>query len=200
MSNRPDNPSQPVSETERRTTLEMRNSDYQTLSAETRLDYSLNRFLLFALTSLRVETDSLDRVFIGTGIGKDFVRNLKLDIGIGLTRFFGEDITQRDTEETSTETQDTEITALSTLVWRQQILRRITTDIRGTTYWYVQEKSASAELNVGANLGITDRLWLRPSLIMEYLRAERRGDPFQYQFRASLVYRFQPRPRRPERD
>ncbi|MBM3240235.1 hypothetical protein FJZ31_28460 [Candidatus Poribacteria bacterium] len=68
------------------------------------------------------------------------------------------------------------------------------------TYWYVQEKSASAELNVGANLGITDRLWLRPSLIREYLSAERRGDPFQYKFRASLVYRFQPQPRRPERD
>ncbi|MBM3240234.1 hypothetical protein FJZ31_28455 [Candidatus Poribacteria bacterium] len=130
---RPNNPSRSASETERQATFEMRSSDYQTLSAEARLDYSPNRFLLFGLTSLRVETDSLDRVFVGTGIGKDFVRNLKLDIGIGLTRFFGEDITQRDTEEISTETQDIEITVLSTLVWRHQILRRITMDVRGTT-------------------------------------------------------------------
>jgi len=210
MANRRNNPSQSVSEQDNpetvseqdtsetvseQTTFEMMSSDYQTLSAETRLDYSLaRRFFLFGFTSLRLETDSLDRVFVGTGVGKDLFRNLKFDLGIGLTRFFGEDITQRDTEEASTETLDTEITALSTLEWRRRILPRIFMDIRGTTYWYVQEDSASAELNVGANLGITNRLSLRPSLRMDYLGAEREGDPFQYQFQVSLVYRFQSLP------
>ena len=199
MPNRPNNPSRTVSETERQATLEMMSSDYQTLSAETRLDYSLNRFFLFGLTSLRMETDSLDRVFVGTGIGKDFFRDVKLDLGVGLTQFFGEDTTQ-DTRQASTESQGTEVTMLSTLTWRYPISRRMTIDIRGRGYWYVQGKSASAELNVGANLGITDRLMLRPSLIMDYLEAERRGDPFQYQFRASLVYRFRTSPGRSERE
>ncbi len=33
---------------------------------------------------------------------------------------------------------------------------------------------------------------------MDYLGAEREGDPFQYQFRASLVYRFRSSPRSEE--
>jgi len=185
--------------------VEIGSGEDQRLELETRLDYSLSKLFLFELGSLRLDTSSLDRAFIGAGMGRDLPKNVKLDLGIGLTRFFGEYETAdsfgrlliRSREEES-ETLGTEATLFSTLEWRSRPLPRTTMDFKGRVYWYVQERQAGSELDVGTNFQIIRGTFLRLSTSLEYLPVEQSGDPFQYRIQASLVYQFMPSPRRPE--
>jgi hypothetical protein len=66
------------------------------LNGETRLDYRLSqKTFLFGLSSLRVDTRSDNRLFLGSGVGTNLSHDLSLDVGIGLTRLFGTGQDQR---------------------------------------------------------------------------------------------------------
>jgi hypothetical protein len=183
----------------------MGSSEDQRLELETRLDYSLSKLYLFELGSLRLDTTSLNRAFIGTGLGRNLPKNVRLNLGAGVTHFFGEyestdsfgRLFIRGTEEES-ETLGTEVTLFSSLEWRFRPLPRIMMDLRERIYWYVQEGQASNELNIGTNFQIIRGTSLRLSASLDYLPLERSEDPFQYRIQASVVYQFTPSPRRSE--
>jgi hypothetical protein len=180
--------------------FETSSNQNQMLNLGTRLDYPLGSFFLFGQTSLRIDTTSLNRTSIGTGVGHDLPKNAKLDIGFGLTRFFGEYVAADKqgylvTQNTTESEVGNTATLFSTLEWRTRLSSLINLDLSETTYWYMQENKASAELKIGTNLRVTRSLFLRTSASMDYLSLERSESPFGYQIQASLVYSFGGPPR-----
>jgi hypothetical protein len=179
--------------------FETNSNQNQMLNLGTRLDYPLGSFFLFGQTSLRMDTTSLNRTSIGTGLGHDLPKNAKLDIGFGLTRFFGEYVAENKQGYLVQNTTESEVgntaTLFSTLEWRTRLSSLLNMDLSETTYWYMQENKASAELKIGTNLRVTRALFLRTSASMDYLSVERSEAPFGYRIQASLVYSFGGPPR-----
>ena len=94
------------------------------LSEETRLDYKMGqKMFLFSLSSLRADTRSDNRLFLGAGAGSLLFSSFSLDMGIGLTRLFGTTQSQPLLDESSSSINF--LSALSTVQYQHPISRNI---------------------------------------------------------------------------
>lgn len=160
------------------------------LNGETRLDYRLSqKMFLFGLSSLRVDTRSNNRLFLGSGAGTNLSHDLSLDVGIGLTRLFETGQDQRLIEEESLLGKRV-LSALSNIQYQRPISRNISIHLNGRGYWYIQQQAFSGLLNLGTSIRLYGQFSLNPYTTLEYLGIEQTSDPFQYQVQIRLSYAF----------
>ena len=159
------------------------------LSGETRLDHMMGqKMFLFGLSSLRVDTRSDNRFFLGAGAGSLLFPGFSLDMGIGLTRLFGTTQSQSLLDESTSNTNL--LSALSTVQYQHSISRNMSIYLNGRGYWYPQQQAVSGQLHLGTNIRIFRQLFLSPVVAIEYLGIEQSNEPFLYQVQANLSYTF----------
>ena len=159
------------------------------LSGETRLDHMMGqKIFLFGLSSLRVDTRSDNRFFLGVGVGSLFFSGFSLDMGIGLTRLFGTTQSQPWLDEISSSTNL--LSALSTVQYQYSISSNMSIYLNGRGYWYPKQQTVSGQLQLGTNIRFSRQVFLSPIVAIEYLGIEQSNEPFLYQVQANLSYAF----------
>ena len=159
------------------------------LSGETRLDYKMGqKMFLFGLSSLRADTRSDNRLFLGAGAGSLLFPGFSLDMGIGLTRLFGTTQSQPLLDESSSRTNL--LSALSTVQYQRSVSRNMSIYLNGRGYWYPQQQAVSGQLHLGTNIRVFRQLFLSPIVAIEYLGVEQANEPLLYQVQANLSYAF----------
>ena len=159
------------------------------LNGETRLDYKTGqKMFLFGLSSLRADTRSDNRLFLGAGAGSLLFSGFSLDMGIGLTRLFGTTQSQPLLDESSSSTNL--LSALSTVQYQHSISRNMSIYLNGRGYWYPQQQAVSGQLHLGTNIRVFRQLFLSPMVAIEYLGVEQANEPLLYQVQANLSYAF----------
>ena len=154
------------------------------------LDYMMGRkMFLFGLSSLRADTRSDNRLFLGVGAGSLFFSGFSLDMGIGLTHLFGTTQGQPLLDESSSSTNNL-LSALSTVQYQYSISSNMSIYLNGRGYWYPQQQAVSGQLQLGTNIRFFRQFFLSPIVAIEYLGVEQSNEPLLYQMQANLSYAF----------